>query len=321
MIMEAHNTFIHPRLPYAQNEFRYNVYRYYLDSIFGEPVQRVSIEGGFTCPNRDGSKGYGGCIYCNNESFSPRYHREKLSIRAQLDEGIIHLDKRFAAKKYLAYFQSYSNTYAQTETLEKLYTEALDHPQVVGLAVSTRSDCLDDAVIALLKNISQNHYLNLEIGIESVYDESLIWMNRQHNLNSVLSAFDKLQGANIDLTGHIILGLPVENRTQMLAMADILNQLPIKLLKIHHLQIIEHTRLAKMYAENPFTVFQYEEYIDVLIHFISRLDHRIILQRLFTDAPLRFLVAPTWGKRSTEVIMDIRKRMKELNMWQGKSLE
>ena len=186
------------QLLYARRGFHYNNYKFYLDDRFGERVQRVSIEGGFTCPNRDGSKGVGGCIYCNPDSFSPPYSDRIFSIQKQIKEGTRFLNGRFRADKFIAYFQNYTNTYAPLNKLEKMYREALDHPKVVGLSVSTRPDCIDENILALLKDISADYDVNLEFGLESLKDESLIWMNRCHDVKTSLKA--------LEITDKIFLG-------------------------------------------------------------------------------------------------------------------
>jgi len=312
--------FSHPRLPYAKNGFRYNSYRYYLEDLFGEAVQRISLEGGFTCPNRDGSLAYGGCIFCNNESFSPPYNRGDIDIRSQLEAGVAYLSQRFEARRYLAYFQSYTNTYKPLAELEKLYRQALDHPLVAGLAISTRADCLPDELLQLLRDISQNHYLNLEIGIESFYDRSLEWMNRRHSSATTIKSIEKAAAYGLNLSGHLILGLPEESKGMMLKEAEILNKLPVKLIKLHHLQIIEKTLLAQLYARTPFPLFEYENYLQFVAQFISHLRPEIVIQRFFTETPKSYLIAPIWGKRSAEIVMDMQRYMHEADLWQGKAV-
>ncbi len=318
--MKKNREFRSPHLPFAKNGFRYNSYRYYLEAEFGEAVQRLSLEGGFTCPNRDGKLGYGGCIFCNNESFSPPYKRGPKEIDRQLEAGIDYLSQRFAARRYLAYFQSYTNTYKPVAELEKLYQAALDHPQVVGLAISTRADCLPDDLLYLLRDISQSHYLNLEIGIESFYDETLEWMNRGHDSATTIKAIEKAGAYGLILSAHLIFGFPGETEQMMLAEAKMLNELPLKLIKLHHLQIIEKTELARQYKQKAFPLFEYEAYLHFAAEFISRLRPDLVIQRFFTEAPKQYLIAPIWGKRSTEIVMDMQRLMSEKSLWQGKAL-
>ena len=290
-----------------------------MEDKFGGRVQRISIEGGFTCPNRDGSKGKGGCNYCNNESFAPIYARRGYELSKQIIEGKKSLKNRFEVNKYLAYFQSYSNTYADISDLRKLYESALAEPGIVGLSVSTRSDCISLDILDLLAELSEKVYVNLEIGIESIHDNSLKWMNRCHSMQETLDAFDLISNySQFDVTGHLILGLPGETKEMMLDSTVLMNKLPLTFLKLHHLQVIENTRLATEYKKTKFPLLKYEEYLDLISDYLSKLRPGLVMQRLFSDAPKRYLIAPYWDKTSTNIIMDIQKYMRELDVWQGK---
>lgn len=304
-------------LPYARRGFHYNNYKYYLEDRFGERVQRVSIEGGFTCPNRDGTLGKGGCIYCNSDSFSPPYSDSKFPIHEQLAEGIRFLHGRFRANKFIAYFQNYTNTYAPLNKLEKMYREALEHPQVVGLAVSTRPDCIDENILALLKDVSADYDVNLELGLESLRDISLNWMNRCHSVETSLKALEMVSKYALDVTAHMILGLPTESKEDMLDMAKELNALPLKFLKLHHLQVIKDTRLALQYEKDHFPVFEYREYLQFIAKYISYLRPQLILQRVITSSPDECLIAPKWKPTTTAFIMDLQKYMRENGIYQG----
>lgn len=304
-------------LAYARRGFRYNNYKYYLDDKFGERVQRVSIEGGFTCPNRDGTLGHGGCIYCNSISFSPPYSDPELSILTQIEEGTRFLQGRFGAKKFIAYFQNRTNTYAPVNKLEKMYREALDHPKVVGLSVSTRPDCIDDKVLGLLKDISKDYDVNLELGLESLKDESLTWMNRCHDVKTNFKALDLAKKYELDVTAHLILGLPTETREDIVSMQQTLNALPVKFLKLHHLQVIKGTKLAVLYEKNPFKVFSYDEYIEFIADYIRSLNPEFILQRVISSSPEECLIAPTWPQTTTAFMMDLQRYMRENEIWQG----
>ena len=304
-------------LPFARRGFHYNSYTYYLEDKFGERVQRVSIEGGFTCPNRDGSKGIGGCIYCNSASFSPPYSNSKYPIAKQLEEGIKFLGGRFGAKKFIAYFQNRTNTYASLDRLGSMYREALEHPQVVGLSVSTRPDCVDDEVLSLLVDISREYDVNLELGLESLKDESLQWMNRCHNMEDSRKALALAEKYGLDVTAHLILGLPTETREDMFEQINEINSFPIKFLKLHHLQVVGNTKLAEVYAKEPFKVFEYNEYIEFVADYISRLRPGLILQRVLSSSPDECLIAPKWPHTTTAFMMDLQKHMRENDMWQG----
>ena len=306
-------------LAYARRGFHYNNYKYYLEDRYGERVQRVSIEGGFTCPNRDGTLGTGGCIYCNSISFSPPYSDPKLSIKTQIEEGTKFLTGRFGAEKFIAYFQNRTNTYAKIEILEKMYREALKDPKIVGLSVSTRPDCIDDEKLSLLKDISKDYEVNLELGIESLKDESLIWMNRCHDVKTSYRALDLAEKYGLDVTAHMILGLPTETREEMYAMAAELNKLPLKFLKLHHLQVIEGTKLATLYNREAFKVFEYQEYIEFIAEYIRSLKPELILQRVISSSPDECLIAPKWPHTTTAFMMDLQKYMRENDIWQGDS--
>lgn len=303
-------------LTYARNGFRYNLYRYYLENLFGVRVQRISVETGFTCPNRDGSKGKGGCIYCNNQSFMPPYAVSG-TLENQIEAGKSYMSERFGADKFIVYFQSYTNTYGPLSVLEKKIQNALDVPDVVGISVSTRPDCLDKNVLDLLKDVQKQAYVNLEIGVESVYEKTLLWMNRCHTVKDTEKALKTLESYPMDVTAHIILGSPTETHDEMMAISKWLNQWRLRFLKLHHLQVIRGAALAKIYQKNPFPLFSYDEYLDFIIEFITRIKPEIVFQRIFAESPGSYLIAPVWGKRTTEIVMDIQKRMREKNVWQA----
>ncbi len=309
--------YYNPNLHYAQNGFRYNNYTYFLKEKFGDRVQRISIDGGFTCPNRDGTKGTSGCIYCNNRSFSPFIKLKNHSIKSQVTAGFNYFHK-LNATKFIAYFQSHTNTYAPVKKLREKYFDAINFQNIVGLAISTRPDCLSDKIFELLEELNKKTYLNVEIGIESVYDKSLKWMNRKHDYQTTVKAIEKLNELEIDVTGHIILGLPTETQNEMLGMAKELNKLPMKFLKIHHLQVIKNTPLATIHKNNPIKLFDYDEYLKILSNFISHLKSEIILQRVFSDSPIDLLIDPIWDKKSPEIIMDLQKFMRDNDLFQGK---
>ncbi|HET7288913.1 MAG TPA: TIGR01212 family radical SAM protein [Thermodesulfobacteriota bacterium] len=297
---------------------RYNSYHDYLKERFGCRVNKVSLDMGFTCPNRDGSLARGGCVYCNNDSFVPPYARARYSMRDQLTGGMEYLKKRFKAEKFIVYFQAYTNTYGSVSELERMYREALAYEGVVGIAVGTRSDCIDEEKIDMFERLAKECYVSLEYGIESVYDKSLEFMNRGHDYRSVLDAFGMSKGRGFELGAHIILGLPTETRDEMLAMADEVSSLPIDCLKIHNLHIVKGTPLARMYKENPFGLFGYEEYLDFIVRFLERLSPDIIVERFFTDTPRSLLIAPGWNKSHIEVIRGIEEELEKRDTHQGR---
>jgi hypothetical protein len=297
---------------------RYNSYHDYLKERFGCRVNKVSLDMGFTCPNRDGSLARGGCVYCNNDSFVPPYARARYPMHDQLTRGMEYLRKRFKAEKFIVYFQAYTNTYGNVSELESMYREALKYEGIVGIAVGTRSDCVDEEKIEMFGRLAKECYVSLEYGIESIYDKSLEFMNRGHDYNSVVEALQMSRGRGFELGAHIILGLPTETKDEMLAMADEVSSLPVDCLKIHNLHIVKGTPLARMYRDRPFELFGYEEYVDFLVRFIERLSPDVIIERFFTDTPRSLLVAPGWNRSHIEVIRGIEQELERRDTYQGR---
>ncbi len=297
---------------------RYNNYNSYLKEKFGCRVHKVSVGVGFTCPNRDGNVAIGGCIYCNNDSFVPSYARSNLSLQDQIRTGMEYLKKRFKAEKFIIYFQAYTNTYDKIEKLEKLYREALDNENVVGLAIGTRSDCVDEEKIKLFEDLAKDWFVSIEYGIESIYDKTLEYMNRGHNYESIIDAIQITKEKGIHIGAHIIVGFPTETRDEMLLMADEISRLKIDFLKVHNLHVVKNTPLARMYAKDPFHVFNYEEYIDFISRFIEQLSPKIVLERLFTDTPQDLLIAPRWNKTHNEILRGIEMELERRNTYQGR---
>lgn len=296
----------------------YNSYHDYLKERFGCRVNKVSVDMGFTCPNRDGSVARGGCVYCNNDSFVPPYARTRYSMHDQLTRGMEYLSKRFKAEKFIVYFQAYTNTYDEAGKLEAMYREALRYDGVVGIAVGTRSDCIDEEKIDLFERLAKECYVSLEYGIESVYDKSLEFMNRGHDYGSVLDAIELSKGRGFELGAHIILGMPTETKEEMLATADEVSSLPIDCLKIHNLHIVKNTPLARMYKENPFPLFAYEEYLDFIVRFLEKLSPKIVVERFFTDTPRSLLIAPGWNRSHIEIIRGIEGELEIRGTYQGR---
>ena len=274
---------------------RYHNYNYYLQKTYGEKIRKVSLHGGFTCPNRDGSKGRGGCVYCNNDSFVPHYINKDMSIPNQMEASIPFMIDRYDVQKYIAYFQAYSNTYDELGELKRMYEEAVDYPNVIGLDIGTRSDCVDEPLLEYLAGLNERVNVTLEYGIESIHDKTLDWMNRGHDYESVIKAVELTKQYGIKVAGHIILGFPVESKGMMLETGVAANDLGLDFLKIHQLHVVKGTVLAKRYNDEPFPLFQADEYIELVADILERLDPRIVIQRLFGDAPDDILVAPRWG--------------------------
>ena len=297
---------------------RYNAYNAYLKKAYGERVQKVTVDAGFTCPNRDGSAGYGGCTYCNNDSFNPGYNDAQKSIRQQVSEGTEFLRRRYKVDKFIVYFQPYSNTYAPLPDLMRMYEEALSCEGVVGLTIGTRPDCIDPEKIAYLQSLARSYDITIEYGLESIYDDSLKRINRGHDFQSYLDALEITKNRGIKICTHIILGFPWETSEQWVHEADVLSGLPFDFLKIHQLHIVKNTVMEKQHKKNPMSLFTVSEYVETVIAFLERLNPDIIIQRLAGEAPLPMLVAPKWGKRNTELIRYIEKGMEKNDTWQGK---
>jgi radical SAM protein (TIGR01212 family) len=298
---------------------RYNRYSDYQRKLYNERVQKVTVDAGFTCPNRDGSKGFGGCIYCNNESFNPGYNSAQKTITQQIEEGVAFLKRRYKnVRKFIVYFQPYSNTYAPLDTLKRYYEEALSHPEVVGLTIGTRPDCVDEPKIAYLEALAKEYDITIEYGLESISDETLKRINRGHDVQCYLDALELTKGRGIKICTHIIFGFPWEDKNLWLKTADWLSDKPFDFLKVHQLHVVKDTALERLYKKKPFNFMTPEEYIDLIIRFFERLNPHIVIQRLFGEAPPRILIAPHWGVRNTHLTQMLEKELQKRNTYQGK---
>jgi radical SAM protein (TIGR01212 family) len=304
-----------------QSRIRFNTYGRFLRDKFGCRVYKVSVDGGFSCPNRDGTLGVGGCIYCNNDSFRPRSADKLKSMADQVHDGIEYSRKRFGANKFIVYFQPFTNTHAPLETLIPLYETAIDHPDVVGLSLGTRPDCIDDEKIAWLANLARTHFVTLEYGLQSIYDQTLARINRGHNFQCWLNAMNRTRNRGIWLCTHIILGFPWETREEMLHTADILSDKGLDFLKLHHLHVVRDTLLESQYRRNPFPLLELEEYADLVVDFLERLNPAICIERLFGAAPKEQLIGPDWGKSNSEIRHCIEQRFVARNTYQGCSYQ
>ena len=302
---------------------RYLNYNTVLKSEFSERIQKISINAGFTCPNRDGSKGTGGCTYCNNQSFSPGYAKPIKSVTEQIEEGIAFFHHKYEAQKYLAYFQSYTNTYDKLENLTRIYEEALKNPKVAGIVVGTRPDCVSDELLDYFTELSKRYYVMIEYGIESTCDNTLQLINRGHDYANAEVAIRKTAGKGLRTAAHLILGLPGENREMILSHADNVSELPLTAIKLHQLQLMKGTVMARQYAENPemFNMMTAAEYIELVIDFLERLNPEIAVERFVSQSPEQLLLAPHWGLKNFEFVHKIEKRLEERDTWQGKKLE
>lgn len=292
----------------------------FLREIFPYKVQKVAINAGFTCPNRDGTKGLGGCTYCNNQTFSPEYCHTDKSVTEQLDEGVHFFARKYPEMKYLAYFQAYTNTYDELSVLVSKYEEALAGQDVAGLIIGTRPDCMPEALLDYLDNLSKKKFVLVEYGLESTLDRTLQRINRGHTYADSEDAIRRTAARGIYTGAHLILGLPGESREEILHHADVLSSLPITTLKLHQLQLIRNTRMAKEQAEAPeqFHLYTANEYIELVIDFIERLNPAIVVERFVSQSPKELLIAPDWGLKNFEFTAKVNKRIAERNTRQGR---
>ena len=304
-----------------QTEKRYNDFSSFIRRKFNTRVQKVSIDAGFTCPNKDGTKGVGGCTYCNNNTFNPDYCKPIKPIKQQINEGIEFFSKKYKTQKYLAYFQAFTNTYAPLADLKKMYEEALAHEDVIGLVVATRPDCIKDEVLDYLEELAAaGNFIKLEFGLESTKNETLEAINRCQTHEEAIDAFKRADGRGLHLGGHLILGLPGETKEDMMNHAKMVSQLPINTLKIHHLQIVKHTMMAVQFKKTPemFTFMELDEYIDFVVDFVEKLKPEIIIERFFSESPASMLIHPKYGLKNFEVKHLVEKRLEEREAMQGR---
>ena len=299
---------------------RYREFGDFLRERFPFKAQKIAINAGFTCPNRDGSKGRGGCTYCNNQTFNPGYCQTDKSVADQLAEGVRFFSRKYPEMRYLAYFQAYTSTYGEQERLERLYEEALSYPGVVGLVIGTRPDCVPDRLLDYLARLSEQVLVLVEYGVESTLDRTLRRINRGHDFAEAEEAIRRTAARGIAVGAHLILGLPGESRDEILGHADRLSDLPLTTLKLHQLQLIRHTRMALEFERQPedFHLFTVDEYIDLVIDFIERLDPAIALERFVSQSPKELLIAPDWGLKNYEFTARVNRRLAERDSWQGK---
>ena len=301
---------------------RYNSYTGYFRKTYGERLQKVVIDAGFTCPNRDGSISRGGCTYCDNAAFHPGYSTPGIPIHTQIDEGIkFHRVRYRNANRFLAYFQPYSNTYAPLERLKSLYGEALSHPDVAGIVIGTRPDCVDEKKLDYLASLAEKHIVIVEYGIESCYDKTLRRINRGHDFATAERAVRMTAERGLKQGAHFIFGLPGDSREEMVASAGIINSLPLHSVKFHQLQIVKGTAMEKEFAAHPedFVTFGLEEYLDFMIDILERLRPDLYIERIAGEVPPRFVNSTPWGLiRNVEILRLLEKRLEERNAFQGR---
>lgn len=302
--------------------FLYNEFSAFLKKYFPYKVQKISLNAGFTCPNRDGTKGEGECTYCNNQTFNPDYCRTEKTITQQLEEGKVFFARKYPEMKFLAYFQAYTNTYGGIEDLKKKYEEALQTRDVVGLVIGTRPDCMPDILLDYLEELSKSFFVLVEYGIESTRDATLRRINRGHTFAETVDAVQRTAARGLLTGGHVILGLPGETREDIIRQASDISALPLTTLKIHQLQLIRGTKMAREYEINPeaFNLFRLDDYIDVVIDYLEHLRPDIVLERFISQSPKELLIAPDWGLKNYEFTARVQKRMREREAYQGKAL-
>ena len=301
----------------TMNTRRYRDLNSHLRERFGCRVQRIALDAGLTCPNRDGTKGRGGCIYCNPRG-SGTGRGASMTITQQILLGKERLARRYKAKKFIAYFQSFSNTYAPVERLESMYREALDHRDIVGLAIGTRPDCVPPPVLNLLEELNKETYLWVEYGLQSIHHATLKLINRGHTFQDFLRAVDETRRRGIEVVVHVILGLPGEGKKEMLATARALGELDIQGVKLHLLYVIQGTPLARMYRQGSYRCLTREEYVDIVGEFLALLPPHVVIHRLTGDPHPQELLAPAWALEKQANLEAIHRSLEERDLWQGK---
>ena len=292
----------------------------FLAKYFDGKVQKISVHAGFTCPNRDGSKGIGGCTYCNNQTFNPEYCKPQAGIRRQLEDGIAFFAHKYPTMRYLAYFQAYTNTYGELEQLKTMYEEALSVEGVVGIVIGTRPDCMPETLLDYIEQLSRRTFVMVEYGIESANDSTLQRINRGHDFATAADAIRRTHERGILVGGHLILGLPGEDHDELMRQAGVIASLPLDMVKLHQLQLIRGTRMAQEYAQSPeqFHLYTVDEYIDLAIDYIERLPSSMVIERFVSQSPRSLLLAPDWGMKNYQFVDKLRHRMMERGSWQGR---
>lgn len=310
--------------PWGHNR-RFNSYTEYIRNTFGGRVQKVVVDAGFTCPNRDGSKGTGGCTYCNNDAFNPSYCNPIEPIHAQISKGIdFHSVRYRRASRFLVYFQPYSNTYAPLSLLKKLYSEALSFPDVAGLVIGTRPDCVDEEKLQYLAELSQHTFIQVEYGLESCYNKTLDRINRGHSFELSHAIIQRSHDLGIRTGAHFIFGLPGESLEEMMREAEIISGMPIDTVKFHQLQVVKGTKMELEYMADPsaFHQFSLEEYIDFIIRFLERLSPSIVVERFAGEVPPQLLHHLSWDLiRYDEVLKRIEKELERRDTYQGSRIK
>jgi len=297
---------------------RYFSLGYFLRNLFGQRVQKVSIDAGLTCPNVDGTVAFGGCNFCDNRSFSPSRRLPRQDIAEQVDSGIRLLKMRYRVDKFIAYFQPATNTYAEPSDLRTMYEMALSHPRVSGLAVGTRPDCVPEEVMEVLAEFAQRTLLSVEYGMQTMHDHSLAWMNRGHDHAATVDAVQRSRALPLEVCLHIMLSLPTESREQMLQTAEEVARLGVDAVKIHNLYVVKKTPLALMWEQGDIKLMDRDEYVETVVDFIERLPPDMVVERVSGDAPGDYFLAPTWCLDKPGILQAIDQEFARRDSWQGK---
>ncbi len=276
-----------------QQEKRFYDYNTFLRKKFGEKVYKISLDAGFTCPNRDGTVGVGGCIYCNNASFSPAVNYGKVALDQQIQKGM-SMGEKFKARKFIAYFQAYTNTYASVTQLEQIYSQVLKYPEIVGIAIGTRPDAVDIEKLEFLESLGKKIFVSIEYGVQSINNNILEWIHRGHKYEDFLKVMEYSQNRGLHICCHLMLGFPHQNKEEVLDTALEMNRLGVQGIKLHNLLVVRDTLLAKIYEEKPFPLIEFKDYLNLVCDFLERLDTNIVCERLHATAPTEYLIAPHW---------------------------
>lgn len=305
------------KFPYTLDNKRYHTYNYFLKNKYHHKIAKVSLNAGFTCPNRDGTCGYGGCVFCSDSGSGDFAGRIQDSLKEQFQKVSQIMSNKWPDCRYIAYFQANSNTYGSIERLKTTFEPFLDYPDVVGIAIATRPDCLNEEICDYLYELSQKCDLYVELGLQTIHDQTAKSINRGHDYQTFIEGLNLLRKRNIDVCVHIINGLPFETYNMMLETAKKVGQLDIQGLKIHNLFILKHTKLYQMYQQKPFPILTRKEYISLVVDQLSYIPENVVIERLTGDAPLDDLFEPTWSIKKVTILNDIDKLMKEKNVYQG----
>lgn len=297
--------------------FLYNDFGSWMKKHFPFKVQKISIDAGFSCPNRDGTIARGGCTYCDNRTFNPSYCHKRDSVTEQLEAGKRFFSTKYPEMKYLAYFQAYTNTYSPTSKLRAMYEEALAVKDVVGLVIGTRPDCVSNELLDYLQELNKETFILVEYGIESANNKTLEYINRGHTFECSIDALERTHSRGIATGGHIILGLPGEDKNESIRQAKLISALPMDILKIHQMQIIKGTLLARQYNETPFHLYSVDEYIELIAEYIQHLRQDLVLERFVSQSPAEFLIGPKWGLKNYEFTNKLVNYLKQNGIYQG----